>query len=48
MAPLAKPRSLGIPPVLPGGRFENGEVIYQDDFPYNSAAVFEASLGGWL
>jgi len=48
MAPPAKARNLGIPPVLPGGRVQSGEVIYENDFNFASRAAFEASLAEWL
>jgi hypothetical protein len=48
MAPTAKPRNLGTPPILPGGRLANNEVIYQDDFRFDSRVGFEASLAAWL
>ena len=36
MALIEKPRNLGTPPILPGGRLANNEVIYQEDFRFGS------------
>jgi hypothetical protein len=48
MAPMVKPKNLGSPPILAGGRLENGDVVYEQDFTFGGAAAFEASLAAWL
>jgi hypothetical protein len=48
MALTERPRNLGAPPILPGGRLANNDVIYQNDFRFVSRVAFEASLAEWL
>src|SRR5665213_334977 len=48
MAPMAKSKNFGSPPILAGGRLENGDVVYEQDFTFGGAAAFEASLAAWL
>jgi hypothetical protein len=48
MAYTAKPRNLGTPPIVAGGKLENGNVVYEESFAFRSAFDFEASLAAWL
>jgi hypothetical protein len=49
MAPQVKARNLGTPPILAGGRLENGEVIYQKDFAVGlGVQALRDSLMEWL
>jgi hypothetical protein len=48
MAPLVKPRYLGVPPILQGGRFEDGAVVYEKELAFGNPSAFEASLAEWL
>jgi hypothetical protein len=48
MAYAAKRRNLGTPPILAGGKLENGEVVYEESLDFRSAIDFEASLATWV
>jgi hypothetical protein len=48
MARTAQQKNLGTPPILAGGRLENGDVVYEQDFTFGTASAFEASLAAWL
>lgn len=46
MAPKA--RQLGQPPVHAGGRFANGEVVYEKSFKHQGRVTLETELAAWL
>ncbi len=48
MAYTAQRRNLGTPPIIAGGKLENGEVVYEESLTFKSAMDFEASLAVWV
>ncbi len=48
MAPIVKPRNLGTPPILAGGKHENGVVVYERSLEYKSNTALRDLLMEWV